>query len=171
MKGCKFTYKLFHLFYFLKIFKVWEQWSEEAVKAIPNQPQPTATQTPTPISNTTTPKAPAVTEQSSDAAPTTTNTPNGPTLWEPPKPRVEKIITHREVEGKVQYFVKWKDKSYIHASWVGPEEFQNERYSKARLQRYQNKNELPYDEADELFNPAFVEVFNFFQIIFFFSTK
>jgi hypothetical protein len=75
---------------------------------------------------------------------------------------VEKILAHKEVDGENKYFVKWKDLSYIHVSWVGPEEFQKERFGKAKIQRYHAKNEVLYDEIDEAFPACFTEVRVFF---------
>ena len=83
-------------------------------------------------------------------------------------PRVEKILAHRyNDKGEIEYYVKWKNKSYLHVSWVGPDEFSHERYSKRKLIRYHKKDETLYDENDELFNSAFLDV-NIF-IFFFFS--
>merc|ERR1712137_1447886 len=74
-------------------------------------------------------------------------------------PRVEKILAHRyNDKGGIEYYVKWKNKSYLHVSWVGPDEFSHERYSKRKLIRYHKKDETLYDENDELFNSAFLEI-------------
>jgi hypothetical protein len=88
-------------------------------------------------------------------------------------PMVEKILAHRpnpNKPGEMEYYVKWKDKSHLHLAWAGPEEFQRERYSKTKLQRYHAKNEVLYDENEELFNPLFIEVnpkIDLFIILFF----
>ena|SRR3990167_3439171 len=71
---------------------------------------------------------------------------------------VEKILAHKVANGKTEYYVKWKDLSYLHASWVGPEEFYKERFSKTKLQRYHAKGEVLYEEGEDVFNPLFVEV-------------
>eukprot|EP00339_Tiarina_fusa_P012625 CAMPEP_0117033454 /NCGR_PEP_ID=MMETSP0472-20121206/23902_1 /TAXON_ID=693140 ORGANISM="Tiarina fusus, Strain LIS" /NCGR_SAMPLE_ID=MMETSP0472 /ASSEMBLY_ACC=CAM_ASM_000603 /LENGTH=1984 /DNA_ID=CAMNT_0004742375 /DNA_START=28 /DNA_END=5983 /DNA_ORIENTATION=+ len=74
-------------------------------------------------------------------------------------PRVEKILAHRyDEKGEIEYYVKWKNRSYLHVAWVGPDEFSHERYSKRKLLRYHKKEELLYDEADEIFNASFLEV-------------
>lgn len=101
---------------------------------------------------------PAATTSSS----TTAVTPVKTTVAAPKEewiPRVEKILAHKYTEkGEIEYYVKWKNQSYLHASWVGPDEFEHERYSKRKLIRYHKKEELLYDEADEIFNPSFLEV-------------
>ena len=74
-------------------------------------------------------------------------------------PRVEKILAHRYKEnGEIEYMVKFKDQSYLHVAWVGPDEFERERYSKRKVVRYHKKEEVLYDEAEEVFNPSFLEV-------------
>ena len=71
---------------------------------------------------------------------------------------VEKIIAHREEDGNTEYFVKWKGKSYLHASWVPTSEFEKDRFGKSKVLRYHKKNEQYYNEDDDMFNPAYVEV-------------
>merc|ERR1712137_1127644 len=75
-------------------------------------------------------------------------------------PRVEKILAHRyNDKGEIEYYVKWKDRSYLHVSWIGPEEF-NDRYSKRKVVRYHKKEETLLEEGDEgdVFNSSFLEI-------------
>lgn len=109
----------------------------------------------TPKEKKTTPKAPAPPKEEPVTGPNGEVVPPG-WVWQP---RVEKILAHRYKEnGDIEYMVKWKDQSYLHVAWVGPEEFERERYSKRKVVRYHKKEEVLYDEADEVFNPSFLEV-------------
>ena len=75
------------------------------------------------------------------------------------EPTVEKILAHRPLEsGGNEYYVKWKDQSYLHVSWVTEEEFQKDRFLKSKLLRYHKKHEQLYDEVDEPFNQTYLEV-------------
>ena len=77
---------------------------------------------------------------------------------------IERIMAHRftpsedESAPQIEYYVKWKDQSYLHSSWVLPSELEADRFGKSKLLRYQRKGELLYDDVDEVFNPSFLEV-------------
>lgn len=73
-----------------------------------------------------------------------------------PEPGIEKILSHRKVNGKDEFFVKFHNLAYIHADWVGREEIVTESGGASRVSRFLSKPLTNYHFDDKnIYNPEF----------------
>lgn len=72
------------------------------------------------------------------------------------EPGIEKILSHRNVNGKDEFFVKFHGLSYAHAMWIGRDELMAENSGASRISRFLSKP-LSYYHFDDknIINPEF----------------
>lgn len=75
------------------------------------------------------------------------------------EPGVEKILSHRKVNGKDEFFVKFHGLAYVHAMWISREEIAAENSGASRISRFLSKP-LSYYHFDDknIINPEFTMI-------------
>ena len=75
------------------------------------------------------------------------------------EPGVEKILSHRNINGKDEFFVKFHGLAYAHAMWIGRDEIVVENAGSSRISRFLSKP-LSYYHFDDknIINPAFTMI-------------
>jgi len=72
------------------------------------------------------------------------------------EPGVEKILSHRNINGKDEFYVKFHGLAYIHCMWIGRDEIAAENSGASRISRFLSKP-LSYYHFDDknIINPEF----------------
>lgn len=75
------------------------------------------------------------------------------------EPGVEKILSHRKVNGKDEFFVKFHGLAYAHAMWISRDEIVSENAGASRISRFLSKP-LSYYHFDDknIINPEFTMI-------------
>lgn len=75
------------------------------------------------------------------------------------EPGVEKILSHRKVNGKDEFFVKFHGLAYAHAAWISRDEIASENAGSSRITRFLSKP-LSYYHFDDknIINPEFTMI-------------
>jgi hypothetical protein len=75
------------------------------------------------------------------------------------EPGVEKILSHRKVNGKDEFFVKFHGLAYVHAIWISRDEIVAENSGASRISRFLSKP-LSYYHFDDknIINPEFTMI-------------
>ena len=75
------------------------------------------------------------------------------------EPGVEKILSHRNVNGKDEFFVKFHGLSYAHAMWISRDEIASENGGASRISRFLSKPLSHYHFDDKnIVNPDFTVI-------------